>query len=78
MIRRGSVILNKGSGQSYVVVDMVGGVPIATRTIQIMNPSEWEELPCTCNRSSICECGDPAGVKGYCDVCLMVVNHGVP
>ena len=38
----GAVVLNKLNNQTYVITNTVNGVPIATRTISIYNPAEWE------------------------------------
>ena len=41
-LQRGAVICNRCSGQSYVVIDVVQGQPIAVRTVTVTNPQEWE------------------------------------
>ena len=41
-IKRGDVVQNLGSGESYVITNT--SPTIAVRTIQISNPSEWRVL----------------------------------
>ena len=42
-MKRGNIVTNKGSGQSYVVIDDECGRIVAARIIEISNPSEWEQ-----------------------------------
>ena len=42
-LQRGDIIVNAGSGNSYVVTDIIkSGVPILVRTIIGTNHLEWE------------------------------------
>jgi len=42
-LQRGDIVVNSGSGNSYVVVDIIAaGVPILVRTIIGTNHTEWE------------------------------------
>lgn len=50
--QRGDIIVNKGSGNSYVVIDIVDGQVIAARTLTVSNPSEWEQYPVDFNKLS--------------------------
>lgn len=43
-LQLGDVIVNKGSGQSYVVVYCEKFRAVALRTVMVDNPSEWERL----------------------------------
>jgi hypothetical protein len=43
MMKRGNIVTNKGSGQSYVVIDDECGRIVAARIIEISNPSEWQQ-----------------------------------
>lgn len=42
--KRGDIIRNKGTGQSYVVIGMVDGHVVAGRTVEVSNPIEWESI----------------------------------
>ena len=42
-MKRGNIVTNKGSGQSYVVIDDECGRIVAARIIEISNPSEWQQ-----------------------------------
>lgn len=66
--KRGDVIRNKGSGNVYVVLDIINGNVIAARTVVVTNPSEWEK-PIQQPRTR-CHCGKAADVTGYCEDCL--------
>lgn len=45
--KRGDVVRNIGSGNTYVVVEVVNGIVIAARTIPVSNLLEWEKVDCS-------------------------------
>lgn len=44
-LKRGDIVKNKGSGESYIVDGNYGNKIILIKTILVMNPSEWEKVP---------------------------------
>lgn len=40
-LARGQIVQNKGTGQSYVIVDDANEYPIGVRSMEITNASEW-------------------------------------
>ena len=41
-LESGDIILNRGSGLTYIVVDIIGRKLIAVRTVTVSNPDEWD------------------------------------
>lgn len=41
-LKQGDIVRHADSGAAYTVLQVVGGVPIVARTLQIHNASEWE------------------------------------
>lgn len=43
-LKRGDIVQNTGSGNSYVIAEQHGDWFIGVRTIAITHPSEWEKF----------------------------------
>jgi len=43
-LKRGDIVKNDGSGNSYVVTANYGDRITAVRTVDITNPSEWQKV----------------------------------
>ena len=43
-LKPGDTVRNKGTGNTMVVVEVVGGVPVLARYVTMHNPAEWEHI----------------------------------
>lgn len=44
-LKRGDILQNKATGESYIVDWCFNQVATAVRTTNITNPTEWERIP---------------------------------